>query len=184
MADETTDIQVRTAKFMAAVIKAAVPKANVYHYWILGQGPIGESWPDMLSEDEDDWEELNNAYRPWAHAYVIGFEEEPCQRTTNYRRKDTTTFRLWGFYGFMKGTVDKNSHDIALVHWHEIKNALSAALCFQSAANPSGVSEVSKHNEWQITQAGVYWMGDNKCHIAQGTIEVESSVVVPQVAIG
>jgi hypothetical protein len=175
------DVVVRAAKKMASVIKAAVPKANVFHYWILGQGDIGSSWPDVQSPDEDAWSA--EGHSTWAHAYIIGFDEEESKKVTNARRRDFTTFRLWGFYGFYKGNATKNSSDLAIISWHTAKNALTKATRFQqvddTVNDPNGVPEVEQHGEWQITASGVYWMGTgNKCHIAQGNITVDSSLVL------
>ena len=183
------DIQIRAAKKLASIIQAAKPKAKVYHYWILGQGAIGESFPDMLSPLEDEWESENAAYVPWAHAYVIGYDAFPREKTTNAGFTDTEVLRLWGFYGFMKGTVDKNSADISSKHWKDVQNAISAATKLQqvddTVSDPDGVPEVTQHGEWQISQAGVYWMGKpNKVHIAQGEIEVYARLRINPTPIG
>lgn len=171
------DIQVRTAKKLKSIIQAKKPKAKVYHYWIIGQGPIGESFPDMLSNDEDEW---GAKYTPWAHGYVIGYDSLPRERNTNAGFKDQSGYRLWAFYGFMKGDENKNSADIAVIHWRDVQDAISAATKLQQVDDevndPNGVPEVIRHFEWQITQAGVYYMGTNKVHIAQGELVVESRV--------
>jgi hypothetical protein len=78
----------------------------------------------------------------------------------------------------MKGDATKNSADIASVHWKDVQNTISAATKLQQASppvpDPNGVPEVVRHYEWNITEAGVYWMGDNKVHIAQGELVVEA----------
>lgn len=179
MADN--DVAVRTAKKLAAIIKATKPKANVYHWWLLGQGPIGESWPDMLSEAETEWGE---DYTPWAHAYVIGYENDARKKRTNVRVTDSTGFRLWAFYGFKKGDADKNSSDIFKIHCKDVQNAITKATRFQQVDDVNGVPEVEQHDEWQITQEGVYWMGEgNKCHIAQGEIVVVSYLTLNPIPI-
>jgi hypothetical protein len=178
------DVQVRIAKKIAAIIQAAKSKAKVYHYWILGQGPIGDSFPDVLSELEDEWLSTHGErYVPWAHGYVLGYDEMLREKYTLGGFKDPTGFRLWGFYGFEKGSADKNSSDIFSVHCKGIQNALSAATKLQQVDDPNGVPEVISHGEWQITETGVYWMGDNKVHIAQGEIVVESRLFINPISI-
>jgi hypothetical protein len=172
MAEDTETIVVDVAKKLAEVIKAAKPKANVFHYWILGQGPIGESWTDVISPLEDEWAPQ---YPTWAHAYVIGDEEDTRIKISNARVRDGITFRLWGFYGFLKGTSDRNSNDVWRVHYKQVQNAITKATRLQTQTSPQGVTLIDKHDEWQINQNGVYWMGQNKCHIVQGTITVHPS---------
>ena len=174
MADED-EIVVQAAKKLAAVIKQAKPKANVFHHWVLGQGPIGESWPDVVSKDENEW---SPKYSEWAHAYVIGDEEDGRQKITNAKVRDAITFRVWGFYGFLKGDATKNSNDVWRVHYKQVQNAITKATRLQSNSDTQGVRLVDKHDEWQINQNGVYWMGDHKCHIAQGTITIYPSFVL------
>ncbi len=173
------DIQVRCAKKLAEIIQATKPKARVHPYWILGQGPIGESFPDMLSKTEDEW-----GTAEWAHGYVIGFDAFPREKTHNASFKDTERLKLWAFYGFMKGNATKNSAYISSMHWKDVQNALSAATKLQQTSDPNGVPEVSSHGEWQINQAGVYWMGDHKVHIAQGEIEIYAKLLINMTPIG
>ena len=184
MSNAYDDVQVRVAKKLATIIQAAQPNAKVYHYWILGQGAIGESLPDMLSNAETEWSSLSPTYVPWAHAYIIGDEEESSEKITNARRRDFMTFKLWGFYGFLKGDASHNSTDVFRKHRTIVKNALTAATKLQDTTDPNGVPEVEKHGEWQISQVGVYWMGDTaKAHIAQGTITVNTSILINPVPI-
>jgi hypothetical protein len=182
------DIQVRAAKKLASIIQSTKPKARVWSYWVLGQGPIGESYPDMLSDLEDEWASEGSQYVPWAHSYVIGYDAFARTKTANANFNEAMTFRLWAFYGFMKGTVDKNSADISSVHWLDVKNAISAATKMQQVDDvvndPNGVPEVKQHHEWQITQAGIYWMGDHKVHIAQGEITVDARLIINMTTIG
>src|SRR5688572_27198492 len=98
------DIQVRSAKKMASIIQATKPNAKVWHWWILGQGPIGQSFPDMLSDLEDEWLSTHGEqYLPWAHGYVLGYDEMLRNKYSNAGFKDPTGYRLWAFYGFEKG---------------------------------------------------------------------------------
>jgi hypothetical protein len=173
MANDNTDIQVRAAKALAAIVQATKPNAKVFHYWIIGQGPIGESFPDILSPAET---ELSSG--GWPHGYVIGYDSLLREQYANAGFKDPIGFRLWGFYGFLKGNADKNSSDIFSIHCKEIQNALTAASKLQTASNPDGVKEVVRHEGWQITTTGIYWMDKNKVHIAQGEIIVESRLVI------
>jgi len=137
----------------------------------------------MLSDTEDEFAYLGSKYVPWAHGYVLGYDAFPRERSTNASFRDYETFRLWGFYGFHKGTADKNSSDIFSVHCKQVQNALTAATKLQQVDDivddPNGVPEVVSHGEWQITETGIYWMGDNKVHIAQGEITVEARVMIP-----
>lgn len=180
-----SDIQVRCAKKLAEIIKTAKPKANVYHYWILGQGALGESFPDMISTVETEWI-LPEKIAPdggWPHAYVIGYDGFPRDKTHSASFTDTLRFRLWSFYGFAKGTSEKNSSDISSVHWKDVQNAISAATKLQQISDPNGVPEVTKHGEWQINQAGVYWMNNNKVHIAQGELEIYAKLLINMTSI-
>jgi hypothetical protein len=178
------DVAVRAAKKLAALIQAAKPKAKVFHYWVLGQGPIGESWPDIQSPLEDEWEDLNEKYVPWAHAYIIGYDANNRTKVSNASFADMENLRLWGFYGYLKGTPEKNSADIARTHWADVQDAISAATKLQTVGNPNGVPEIEKHLEWQIDQMGVYWMGDKeKCHIAQGELSLQIKQVINPISI-
>jgi hypothetical protein len=174
------DVQVRCAKRLAEIITGIHPTANVFHYWILGQGPIGESFPDVVSSTETEFSLEEGG---WPHAYVLGYDAFPREKVANASFKDTLRFRLWGFYGFEKGTATKNSADIASVNWKKVQNGLSAATKFQQTGSPNGVPEVTSHGEWQITEAGVFWMGDHKVHIAQGEIEVYAKLIINMLPI-
>jgi hypothetical protein len=177
------DIAVRIAKQLAKVIQVAKPKAKVYHYWILGQGPLGESFPDMMSSLEDEWKTSDGKYSSWPHAYVIGYDADNRSKIANATTADLHNFRLWGFYGFMKGDASKNSADIARTHWADIQDAISAATKLQIVSGdinePDGVPEIARHMEWQLDQMGVYWMGKTeKCHIVQGEITFETKQLI------
>jgi hypothetical protein len=181
-----SNIQVRIAKKLANIIQLAKPKAKVFHYWIVGQGGIGESVPDLLSTTETEWG-ADTPPEGWIHGYVIGYDGFPREKVANASFKDSSRFRLWGFYDFYKGNATKNSADIASVHWKDIQNAISAATKLQQVidipADPDGVPEVIRHYEWDITQAGIYHMGSHKCHIAQGELIVESRLTINMVPI-
>jgi hypothetical protein len=163
----SSDIQVRIAKQLATIIQATKPNAKVWHYWCLSQGPIGESFPDMISPLEMEWSDAGNH----PHAYVIGYEAFPRERVGNASFQDSFKFNLWGFYGFKKGNADKNSHDIFSVHCKDVQDAITKATKLQTTSDPNGVPEVNHHNEWDITKTGVFYMNANKVHIAQGTID-------------
>lgn len=179
----SNDVAVRAAKKLASIIQATKPKAKVYHWWLIGQGALGESWPDIQSPLEDEWASVDPRYVPWAHAYIIGYDASNRTKVTNAKIMDLENFRLWGFYGFFKGTPEKNSADIARMHWADVQNAITAATKLQQVddivADPDGVPEIDKHMEWQIDQMGVYWMGkENKCHIAQGDLTIQTKQLI------
>jgi hypothetical protein len=64
------------------------------------------------------------------------------------------------------------------VHFSDVANALSKATKLQQIDDPTGVPEVSSHGEWQRTEEGIYWMGKNKVHIAQGEFDVFARVIL------
>lgn len=182
MANDETDVEVRVAKKLAQIIQAAKPKAKVFHWWVIGQGPIGESFPDVQSELEDEW---GATYIPWPHAYVIGYDQASRQKKAiNTAFRDIETYRLWGFYGFMKGDENKNSADIARIHWKEVQNAITKATKMQQTSDPNGVPEAEQHGEWQIEKMGIYWMGTVPVHIAQGELAVSSRIILNPMPIG
>ncbi len=177
MANDNDDIQVKAKANIAAIIRAVKPKAKVYPYWVIGQG-LEQSVPYFLSSTEDEW-----GSSPFLHAYIIGYDDDTRTRTGTASFTDETTYKLWGFYGFKLGNEAKNSEDVFSVHVKQIQNALTAATKLQYTDHPDGVPEVKNHGEWQISSRGVYYMGQQKVHIAQGSITVYPRLIINMAAI-
>lgn len=174
------DIQVRIAKAIAGVIKAAKPKAVVIPYWILAQG-LGESIPQLESNLEDEW---GGQYPRWVHAYMLDFDSDSRVNQGSGSMDDRYELNLWGFYQWKLGDVERNSSFVFATHLEDVKDALSAATKGQHNGLPGGVPEVQKHGEWQINKRGVYWFGKTRVHVAQGTLTVTANKIITPRQLG
>jgi hypothetical protein len=174
------DIQVRVAKAVAAVIKAAKPKAVVIPYWILSQG-LGESIPQLESTLETEWGTL---YPKWVHAYMLDFESDGRLNQGSGSMEDTFELNLWGFYQWKLGDVNHNSSFTFATHIQDVKNALTEAYKAQHNELSGGVPEMKKHGEWQINKRGTYWFGKTRVHVAQGTLSVVANKIIPPRPLG
>jgi hypothetical protein len=193
MADN--DLEVRCVLALADIVKAAKPEARVHPWWLLAQG-LGESIPDLQSLDDDEWGEANV---PWVHGYMFDFGDDLSRENLGSSKvRDIFEFRLWGFYGWLRGTAEKNSSFVFSRHIADVKNALTKAsklqadgtnFSFEPETNGGiemkyGIKEVEKHMEWQISRRGIYWMGEHKVHVAQGIIRVQANLLINPRPIG
>jgi hypothetical protein len=183
------DLEVRCVLALADIVKAAKPKARVHPWWLLGQG-LGESVPDLQSLEEDEWGMANV---PWVHGYMFDFGDDLSRENLGHSKsRDIFEFRFWGFYGWWRGNVEKNSAFVFSKHVADVRDALTKASKLQTdgthfsftpesnggVSMTSGVKEVEKHLEWQIGKRGIYWMGDHKVHVAQGIIRVQANLLI------
>lgn len=175
MADNDLQVQIKSA--IKGIIEAVKPKAKVFSRWVIAEG-IGESVPYFMSATETD------LGTPWLHAYILGYDGFLREQVATASFHDTIQFKLWGFYGYKLGTEPVNSDDIFSVHLKDIQNALTKATKFQTVASPNGIPEVRSHGQWQIDKVGIYHMGTTKSHIAQGTIDVYTRLIINPTPIG
>jgi hypothetical protein len=184
------DIQVRIVKTIANVIQAAKPKAIVIPYWTLAQG-LGESVPQLSSILEDEWGSL---YPKWVHAYMLDFESDGRENMGSGSMRDTYELNLWGFYQWKLGNISHNSSFVFATHIEDVKDALSKASKGQHDGStetnpvipqsPGGIDEMQKHDEWQINKRGVYWFGNTRIHVAQGTLVVTANKIITPRPLG
>ena len=175
----TSDITVRCANAVMALIKATKPKCVTLSYWIFNEGGKNESAPYLKAPSEDEWGTSDG----WIHAYAISQVGWKRAHLGVSKFEDIIPFKLWAFYGWNLGDVTKNSEHVFLQHLADVSDALSAATKFQQTATPNGVPEVKGHDDWQIEDIGVYFMGMNKVHIAQGTINVKFNRLINPIPI-
>lgn len=138
-----------------------MPKAIVVNRWILTDN-LGESVPYLKSASEDEW-----GIGGWIHGYQISTGSMGREQIANALKfNDPIEFRLWGFYGFKRGTALHNSGDIFDVHLRTIQNAISRSTNL-------GINSVKQHNDWQISENKIYTFGKSEVHVAQGTLMVD-----------